>query len=73
VAGDKKECKRTFWGDGNVLHLGCGDGYIDVYICTFKIVLLIICKLTPIKLRMYVDFQMYCLFVYKAGIQSQVI
>lgn len=28
-----REHEGTFWSDGNVLHLDCGGGYTDVYIC----------------------------------------
>lgn len=44
---------------------------MNVYICTLKMVLFIICKCTPIKLNKNVC-RLSDKFVHKAGIQSQV-
>ena len=30
---DRIVAQKDFWGDGNVLYLGCGGGYMGMYIC----------------------------------------
>ena len=46
-----KRHRGTLWGDGNVLYLNCGLGYLYIYICqnslnfTLKKAGFIICKI----------------------------
>lgn len=50
-----KVYERTFWGDGTVLYLDCGDGYTIICVCqksynsTLKRVYFTLCKLHPNK------------------------